>query len=196
MILIVTSMGDRGLPEPMGRTSTYYDVLGITAKAPQEIVTAVYRAWMHALKKHPDLGGDLDFAKKLNSAYETLKDPLRRRAYDEKICKCFGEAAANEKRRAPRTPVDVRIAFCIPPDGRWRPAQAVDASCMGLRLHTTDVLYVGTHVSIAFSGSAAPAAEAVVRWSKELGDTNNWRHECGVEFFNPQPDVLKRLGTS
>lgn len=178
----------------MNKTLTYYDVLGITTKAPQEIVAAVYRAWMHALKKHPDLGGDLEFAKKLNSAYETLKDPLRRKAYDEKICRDKTDELSAEKRRAPRTSVDVRIAFCIPPDGKWRPAQAVDASCMGLKLHTAQVIHIGNHVSIAFSESAAPAVEAVVRWSRALKGSCDWLHECGVEFFNPQPDILKRLG--
>ena len=178
----------------MATTRTHYDVLGITQKAPPEIVAAVYRAWMYALKIHPDLGGDENIAKAINIAYETLKDPERRAAYDAKIAHDGPPRPEEARRRAPRVAVDIPIAFCIPPDGRWIPAQALDASSLGLKLRTTEDLYIGMHVSIAFTGSAAPAAEAVVRWTKSLAPDGTWRHEAGVEFYNPVPDILKRLG--
>lgn len=178
----------------MATPRTYYDILGITPKAPLEIIAAVYRAWMQALRCHPDLGGDEELAKTINAAYETLKDPERRVAYDERI-QLEAAAPANEvRRRSPRFPVDVPIAFCIPPDGRWIPAQAIDASSLGLKLRTTEDLAIGMHVAVAFSGSAAPAAEAVVRWTKGLTEGGAWRHEAGVEFFSPVPDILRRLG--
>ncbi|HPM42119.1 MAG TPA: J domain-containing protein, partial [bacterium] len=66
----------------MAAAPTYYDILGITPMAPPEVVSAVYRAWMQALRVHPDLGGDEELAKKINAAYETLKDPARRAEYD------------------------------------------------------------------------------------------------------------------
>jgi len=170
----------------------YYEILGITSKAPTEIVTAVYRAWMHALKVHPDLGGDEELAKTINHAYETLKDPLKRATYDEKIKTEHAEV----RRRAGRFTVDAKIAFCIPPDGRWLAAQAVDASSLGIKLYTNEDLFVGLHVAIAFPESASPAVEAVVRWTKTTKARGVWRHESGVEFFNPVPDILHRLGGS
>lgn len=176
----------------MTQRRTHYDVLGITPQAPPEIVGAVYRAWMHALKTHPDLGGDEEMAKTINAAYETLKDPVRRAAYDARL---HNDAVPQPelRRRAPRMTVDAQIAFCIPPDGRWLPAQAVDASSLGLKLLTTEDLHTGMHVAIAFPGSAAPAAEAVVRWIRPTGHSAGWRHEAGVEFFSPVPDILRRL---
>lgn len=173
---------------------THYDVLGITPNAPLEIVGAVYRAWMYALKVHPDLGGDEELAKRINLAYETLKDPVRRAAYDARVFKDDGTAPGEARRRAPRLSVDAQIAFCIPPDGRWLPAQAVDASSLGLKLLTAeDLLYIGLHVAIAFPGSAASAAEAVVRWTRSVDRNAGWRYEAGIEFFSPVPDILKRL---
>lgn len=171
---------------------TCYDILGITPLAPQEIVSAVYRAWMKALKIHPDLGGDEELAKQINSAYETLKDPERRARYDAGICS--GKNTKEEiRRRAPRADARARIAFCIPPDGRWLPAETVDASSLGLKVHTVEILHEGLHVSVAFPECAAPAVEAEVRWVKRLGGDGVWRCESGLEFFNPVPDILKRL---
>lgn len=173
----------------------YYDILGVTPKAPVEIIAAVYKAWMHALKIHPDLGGDEELAKEINIAYETLKDPDRRAKYDSKITIKEPSKFEESQRRAPRVPVDSKIAFCIPPDGRWIPAQTVNASCMGLKILTVENLYSGSHVAIAFPGFAGPAVEAQVRWVKTLNKNENWGFECGVEFFSPLPDVLKRLGS-
>ena len=56
-------------------SETFYDILGITPKAPPEVIVAVYRAWMKALRVHPDLGGDEELAKRINAAYDVIKDP-------------------------------------------------------------------------------------------------------------------------
>ena len=64
----------------MTRKGTYYEILGVTPAAPKEIVSAVYRAWMKAMRVHPDLGGDPELAKTINEAYDILKDPDRRAA--------------------------------------------------------------------------------------------------------------------
>lgn len=178
----------------MTRDRTHYEVLGITPKAPPEILNAVFRAWMQALKVHPDLGGDEELAKSINVAYETLKDPAKRAAYDARLSQANHTLINETRRRAPRVAVDVAIAFCIPPDGRWLAAQAMDASSLGLKLHTVEDLFVGQHVAIAFPESAEGAIEAVVRWAKTLSPASTWSHECGVEFFSPVPDILRRLG--
>lgn len=171
---------------------TYYDILGITPLAPQEIISAVYRAWMQALKMHPDLGGDEETAKEINLAYEALKDPMRRCAYDAKIKD--KDAKDEVRRRAPRVSVNSKIAFCIPPDGRWLAAEALDASSLGLKVHTVEMLYEGLHISVAFPESASPAAEAEVRWVRHLSEGCAWKCESGLEFFSPVPDIIRRLG--
>ncbi len=53
--------------------------------AAPEIIHASYRTMMRKQERHPDLGGSTADASLLNEAYETLGDPHRRSAYDEKL---------------------------------------------------------------------------------------------------------------
>jgi DnaJ domain len=69
--------------------TSYYDILGVAAKAPPEVIKAAYRALIN--KHHPDKNGNADdgrheteTTKKLNEAYEVLSDPLKRKAYDSR----------------------------------------------------------------------------------------------------------------
>lgn len=183
----------RGIEMTVTTNRTHYDVLGITSKAPQEIVAAVYRAWMQALKCHPDLGGDEELAKAINIAYETLKDPVRRASYDKKLLRAHGEISMEKARRAPRTVVDSPIAYCPAPGRDWHSARAVDASCLGLKIRARERIDVGMHLAIAFPTSAGPAIEARVRWSKHVGSGMDEYYEAGAEFFEPQPNILNKL---
>jgi curved DNA-binding protein CbpA len=63
----------------------YYRILQVQPDAPLEIIHSSYRTIMKELKRHPDLGGSTSDASILNEAYETLSDPSRRTAYDEKL---------------------------------------------------------------------------------------------------------------
>lgn len=173
---------------------TYYDILGITRSAPAEIVKAVYRAWMHALKLHPDLGGDEALAREIGAAYDTLKDPKRRAEYDRRIAKELQSAAGDVGRRAPRFRVDAVVAYCAPSENEWHAARVYDASVLGLRLRSASELKAGMHVAIAFSCSAMPAVEASVKWSRAIEGYDDGRFECGVEFYRPVADILKMLG--
>lgn len=63
----------------------YYEVLGVAKdSSPDEIKTAFRRA---AIESHPDRGGDEAKFKEINEAYEVLKDPEKRKRYDQ-----FGHA--------------------------------------------------------------------------------------------------------
>lgn len=168
---------------------TYYEILGITPDAPREIVTAVYRTWMHALKMHPDLGGDEELAKKINAAYEILKDPEKRAVYDDELGESILIEKKRERRGAPRYCVDANVA-CLLADNKWHAANARDASALGLRIRSNFHVSVGTAMAIAFPGSPSNALEAHVRWLEAVG---NGEYEFGVEFFKPVSDILKRL---
>lgn len=61
---------------------TLYEILSV---APDATAEQIKRAYRDACKAHhPDKhGGDDSAQKKINSAYEALSDPVKRRAYDE-----------------------------------------------------------------------------------------------------------------
>jgi len=61
----------------------YYQLLQVQHDSSLEVITAAYRRLMR--DAHPDHGGDVEHAKRLNLAYETLSDPQRRRSYDQRI---------------------------------------------------------------------------------------------------------------
>ncbi len=59
----------------------YYDFLGVAKDDSDEAIKKAYRRL--ALKHHPDKNGDPDAFRKLTEVYETLKDPEKRRMYDQ-----------------------------------------------------------------------------------------------------------------
>lgn len=69
----------------MKNRRNYYRILQVQPDAPQEVIQASYRTLMLELKRHPDLGGSNDEAALLNEAYETLRNPQRRAAYDDEL---------------------------------------------------------------------------------------------------------------
>ncbi len=178
----------------MTRKGSYYDILGVTPAAPQEIISAVYRAWMKAMRVHPDLGGDPELAKTLSEAYGILKDPEKRAAYDLRL-RDEKKGMLGCERRATRTWVDATIGYLIAPDGIWEEARATDASALGLRIRAEKPLEEGMHLAIAFPGNCAMAAEATVRWVNHMKNVPRMSYEAGIEFFRPMPDILLRLKT-
>jgi DnaJ-class molecular chaperone len=58
----------------------FYRVLQVDPEADPEIIQAAYRVL--ARKLHPDLTGDDSAMKRLNMAWDALRDPARRAAYD------------------------------------------------------------------------------------------------------------------
>ena len=88
----------------MKNRRNYYRILQVQPDAPTEIIRASYRTMMRELKRHPDLGGSTPEAAVLNEAYETLNDPQRRAAYDEKLFSAFTKQARSQA-RPPAAPV-------------------------------------------------------------------------------------------
>jgi hypothetical protein len=60
--------------------STFYSVLGIHNKASELEIKRAFR--QKAAEYHPDKGGDVENFHKIRVAYETLKDPKKRKRYD------------------------------------------------------------------------------------------------------------------
>lgn len=63
----------------------YYDILGVSKSASADEIKKAFRR--SAIEHHPDRGGDEAKFKELNEAYEVLKDPEKRKRYDQ-----FGKA--------------------------------------------------------------------------------------------------------
>lgn len=59
----------------------YYDFLGVGRGDTDEAIKKAYRRL--ALKYHPDKNGDPEKFKKLTDVYDVLKDPVKRRLYDQ-----------------------------------------------------------------------------------------------------------------
>ncbi len=167
---------------------THYDRLGITRNAPREIIKAVYRAWMHALKAHPDLGGNEELAKSINAAYEVLRDDDKRSIYDASLKRV--EISEEPKRRALRKKVNAPLAYCSGDGGDWVKATLLDVSALGLRFRTVEELSIGEHLVIAFPGRSEPALEAVIKWCKARSYDGTQVFEGGVEFFKPLPEII------
>lgn len=80
------------LTHTVNMDTEYYDILGVSSTATPKEIKKGYR--LAALKYHPDKNaGDKEAEKKfkaVNEAYSVLKDPEKRRIYDQ-----FGKEAAN-----------------------------------------------------------------------------------------------------
>lgn len=99
----------------MKKVHTHYDNLKVTRDAPPEVIRAAYKSLCH--KFHPDRHGGSERATQtfqmINTAYEVLSDPERRRQHDAWIARAeAGQAVppasrpwnGKERRRRSWTP--------------------------------------------------------------------------------------------
>lgn len=75
-------------------TRTLYDVLGVSPAASTTEIKGAFRRLM-AAGAHPDTGGDALNAAELGAAYQTLKDPERRREYDAMVARASAQPDAS-----------------------------------------------------------------------------------------------------
>lgn len=89
----------------MARLANYYRILQVDPDADQEVIEAAYRRL--AQKYHPDVSESPHAAermKKINVAYETLRDPIKRAAYDQQLAE--SRSAAAQKARTWLAPAE------------------------------------------------------------------------------------------
>lgn len=93
----------------MARVHTHYDNLKVARDAPPEVIRAAYKTLSQ--KHHPDRHGNskeaIRIIQLINTAYEVLSDPARRKEHDEWIARTErgqSEAGpvANDGARPPR----------------------------------------------------------------------------------------------
>src|SRR5690606_27876700 len=76
--------GRRHNAEPSMQFKDYYDILGVEPSAGEAEIKTAYRRL--ARKYHPDVSKEADAEdrfKAVNEAYEALRDPQKRAAYDQ-----------------------------------------------------------------------------------------------------------------
>ena len=78
----------------MATKRDYYEVLGISKNASADEIKKSFRR--AAVEHHPDRGGDEAKFKEINEAYEVLKDPDKRRRYDQFGHAGVGSSAASD----------------------------------------------------------------------------------------------------
>jgi DnaJ family protein A protein 2 len=69
-----------GRPGPVDN-ERYYTLLGVSKNSSDADIKKAHRK--AALQHHPDKGGDAEKFKEINEAYEVLRDPEKRRVYDQ-----------------------------------------------------------------------------------------------------------------
>lgn len=87
----------------MARIHTHYDNLKVARNAPPEVIRAAYK--ILSQKYHPDRNGNSENAIRIiqiiNTAYEVLSDPTKRREHDEWIARTEAESELGQGMQGP-----------------------------------------------------------------------------------------------
>jgi curved DNA-binding protein CbpA len=86
----------------MPLAETHYDVLQVSPRATQAVIRAAWASLCRA--HHPDApGGNVRLIERINAAYNVLKDPQKREAYDAELLASRLEPIAPGRRRKNRS---------------------------------------------------------------------------------------------
>ncbi len=81
---------------------SYYKILQVDPNADSLIIRKAYHIIMSDLKAHPDKGGDEEFAKIINEAYQVLSDDKKRNDYDN-FLSCLSGTEFKKQTKKPST---------------------------------------------------------------------------------------------
>jgi curved DNA-binding protein CbpA len=95
----------------------FYAVLGIPADATRAEIVRAFRR--RALTHHPDRGGDTEAFQDAHRAYETLSDPVRRKAYDRRRAAPPRSAPRSLRRTAAAGSRPLRVGLRRRPPHGW-----------------------------------------------------------------------------
>jgi hypothetical protein len=163
----------------MAKIHTHYDNLKVSRHAPQEVIRAAYKALSQ--KYHPDKNqGDERAARIMaivNSAYNILSDPVRRKEHDEWIASeewevewLEGSEEGRDRQRG---------------DPHWEPRQVEAPSRLRF---LRDVRWWGG--MLAFFGAGAALAIVLVDPPKSLPSALAWARSPAAGHVNSPPDPL------
>jgi curved DNA-binding protein CbpA len=96
-----------------------YRILEVDPRAGREVIQAAYRARARVI--HPDVTGSDEEMKRLNQAWEVLKDPVRRATYDRQRALARGEAEPDAREDDDAMPWDIvsrDLSWAGPPPGK------------------------------------------------------------------------------
>lgn len=99
------------------KKNDYYATLQVHPKAADAVIAKAYRELCKLY--HPDAGGSFEQMRRLNEAYDVLKDPEQRRAYDLQSGRLsFGWGRREAPRKAPPRRPDVGLPWWEPYDAQ------------------------------------------------------------------------------
>jgi hypothetical protein len=161
----------------MTTTEDYYAILGVSPKATDEDIRAAFKRM--AMRYHPDVysGPDADERmRQLIAAYQTLRDPQQRRAYDQKHLAAMKPVSGRST--APDVePVGAR-EFVFP--------NLEDAISGGMTLRLQGARYALSGVAVA-----QLLREGMLRGRDRPGAQRDaWHcHRCGHDWFARQTAI-------
>jgi curved DNA-binding protein CbpA len=125
----------------MPKVHTHYDNLKVTRNAPPEVIRAAYKSLSQ--KFHPDRNpGDPSATRTfqiINTAYEVLSDPLKRREHDDWIASAEVEQA-HQSPAGPPPGLDPDPIMHVPARGRTSRSSAYDWTASMRRMRPASTL--------------------------------------------------------
>ena len=197
----------------MAKIHTHYDNLKVARGAPQEVIRAAYKALSQ--KYHPDKNpGDEKAARIMaivNTAYNTLSDPIRRKEHDDWIASEEWEVEWVESSNAEDGSERGRPESweARPPEGARRGRLMRDprwwlglASCFVAGAACTVLLAQQPNMlpnALAWPGKPEPAAAANQAHPDELGNDTSiegWARRYSGEAGKEPPPEIKALAVT
>ena len=195
----------------MAKIHTHYDNLKVSRHAPQEVIRASYKALSQ--KYHPDKNPGDDKSARImavvNTAYNVLSDPVRRKEHDEWIASEEWEVewleSSNAKDGQPRKSADAPDAAASPKRRRkslWRDPRwwfglsscfVAGAIAAVLTLeHQPDIV----PSALAWGGVTRPEAIKTGHPDAPDASSDDWARRIGPETANGPAPMVRTLAVT